>query len=490
MSSATSRPTTGASDTDPIEFLDHFHDFLLDPTTRVKVMGGGAGSGKSFSVSQHLCMLLICTEDLVISAVRKYRPSLKHSSWRVLKDQLRRLGLTVGTKNADVLENKTDLTLTCEATGSIIDGIGLDDQEKIKSYETNVVWAEEATELTREDFMQLDLRCRRSTRAPNWDLLLGEDAKRKKRQLKIRSLMPNKLILTYNPIDSNHWVIKDLVESADPRVGRHHSTYLNNPYLDEATVTQIENLIDLDENWHRVYALGRPGVLQDLIYTRYEVLPFALWPESLREREPTAYGEDFGFNNPSAVVAGWNYDGAWYIDEVLYQSKLTNHALMARMEEEGVSHTAPIYADSAEPDRITEQCSGFEGKLEDGRAVSIDSFNVLPADKRSLKASIDHVKAQRLIISAESVNLIKEIHGYKWRRTKDGVVLDEPVPFNDHAMDAMRYLIWTSREESGDGDYDALNRAGGNSVQKAIARNVDEDAYAGMRTFGGSRFPF
>ncbi|MCE5255118.1 MAG: phage terminase large subunit [Actinomycetia bacterium] len=490
MSSVTYLPTTSESDGVQVDLLDYFHDYLMDPTWRIKPMQGGAGSGKSFSVSQHLCLLFLSTDDLVITPVRKYRPSLKRSSWRLLKDQLRAWGLRVGSRrDSDVLENKQDLTLTYEPTGAIIDGLGLDDHEKIKSYETNIVWAEEATELTKEDFMQLDLRCRRTTKTPDWDKLREAGVIKKRR----KGPMPNELILTYNPIDGNHWIIRELIEGSDPRVGRHYSTYLNNPHLDEATVTQIENLINLDENWYRVYAKGLPGVLKDLIFTTYEVIPFSSFPLAIREKEnePTAYGEDYGFNNPSAVLAGWEHDRTWYIHEILYQKKLTNRQLMAAMEDEGVSHNSPIYADSAEPDRIEEQCQGFEGKLEpDDRVVDIDGFNVLPADKRSVKESIDLVKSVRLVISAESVNTLREIHGYKYRRTKEDVVLDEPVPFNDHAMAAIRYLIYSSRQESDPEDYEEAKTVGGTSVPAQIIRKVDEDAYAGMQAFGGSSLPF
>jgi phage terminase large subunit len=32
---------------------------------------------------------------------------------------------------------------------------------------------------------------------------------------------------------------------------------------------------------------------------------------------------------------------------------------------------------------------------------------------------------------------------YKWKEDKNGLILDEPVKFKDHLMDAMRYAIYT-----------------------------------------------
>ncbi len=53
------------------------------------------------------------------------------------------------------------------------------------------------------------------------------------------------------------------------------------------------------------------------------------------------------------------------------------------------------------------------------------------------------VKSMPLFITRRSTNIIKEIKSYKWKTDKDGKVLDEPVKFNDDAMDAMRYAIYT-----------------------------------------------
>ena len=53
--------------------------------------------------------------------------------------------------------------------------------------------------------------------------------------------------------------------------------------------------------------------------------------------------------------------------------------------------------------------------------------------------SIDFCKAQTLEIHSSAANLIREIRTYKYREDHSGRVYDEPVKFNDHAMDAMRY---------------------------------------------------
>ena len=49
----------------------------------------------------------------------------------------------------------------------------------------------------------------------------------------------------------------------------------------------------------------------------------------------------------------------------------------------------------------------------------------------------------KLHITKQSNNLIKEIETYKYRQTRDGEVLEEPVDFNDDAIAAMRYGIYS-----------------------------------------------
>ena len=39
------------------------------------------------------------------------------------------------------------------------------------------------------------------------------------------------------------------------------------------------------------------------------------------------------------------------------------------------------------------------------------------------------------------MNIIKEFQGYKWKEDRRGNVLDEPVPFRDHAVSGIRYYL-------------------------------------------------
>ena len=100
------------------------------------------------------------------------------------------------------------------------------------------------------------------------------------------------------------------------------------------------------------------------------------------------------------------------------------------------SRAQTIYADSAEPDRIAEIYSA--------------GFNVKPALK-SVLDGIMFVKSCFLNIIKESPNLLREIQNYSWKTTLNGQITEEPVKYEDHAMDALRYALYTHKTSQNQG---------------------------------------
>lgn len=379
-----------------VQQIGTFSDFLTSQVDRINAIYGGAGSGKSYATAQDLALKFCEEEDIRILVVRKTLPSLKITAYPLIRDLLIGWGVPFEL-------NKAELTIT-RGTNQILFK-SLDDPEKIKSYEANYIWIEEATEITYQDFLQLNLRLRR----PNKN---GQ----------------NRIYLTFNPIDQYHWLIEKIIDGTRENVSVHHSTYKDNPFLQAEYIKDLESLITQDKNYYRVYTLGLPGVLKNIIYTNYQVVTD--WPKHSKE---TIYGLDFGYNNPSSFIEVIIRDEGIYLKELLYESGLTNTDLISKLKPL-VPKDAAIYADSAEPDRITE--------------LKRAGLVVYPAQK-NVKDGIDHVKRYKIFIHPESVNLIGEIRGYKWREDKDGRVLEDPVKFRDHAMDAMRYAIHTHMARSG-----------------------------------------
>ena len=385
-----------------IQRIKRFSKFFKDNSDkRILVIYGGAGSGKSVATAQEICLKFIQGNGVKILVTRKTLPSLRITAYQMIMD-------TLDEMNIPYRHNKSEMKVSFN--GNEILFKSLDDSEKIKSLSLNYVWVEEATDISKEDFMQINLRLRAANSAEE-----------------------NKIYLTFNPVDAYHWIITDLVEQPTPEMAICHSTYKNNRFLPESYVNEIKHLMDVDENFYRIYALGEPGVLQNKIYTHFKFEDPKNWRHSIFENGSHAIGIDFGYNAPMAVVEVWCHEDRFYLRERLYESGMTNGDLIRWMQKEGMGRQTAIFCDSAEPDRIEEICNA--------------GFNAHPA-KKDVKAGIDYVKAHEVHVDATcSPSIQKEVQNYKYKEDKNGNVLDEPVKAFDHILDACRYAMFSMQTE-------------------------------------------
>jgi len=371
-----------------IRIIGKFDEFFVDNRNKeVLVSYGGAGSGKSYSTAQHIILRALEEKGKRFLITRKTLPALRMSCLQLVKDLLSEYEIPY--------EFNKSISEMWIGDNQILFK-SLDNPEKIKSSEFNYIWAEEATELTHQDYLQLRLRLRR------------------KNELK------NQLIMTLNPIDQFHWIRTQILDTPGIDTASLQSNYKMNPFLPDEYIEQLEGLAEIDENYYRIYALGEWGVLQNLIYPNWDVVD--RMPENYDE---IVYGLDFGYVNPTALLEIRIKENDIWVREIIYQSHLTNAELIDLLKEK-IDRSVSIYADSAEPQRIEE--------------IYQAGFNVYSSEK-DVSFGINKVKQYKMHVLEDSVNLIKEIRSYKWKEDKEGRILEEPVKFNDHAMDAMRYAL-------------------------------------------------
>jgi phage terminase large subunit len=324
----------------------------------------------------------------VITIVRKTLPALKGSAYRDFMKIINDEGWYDENNH-----NKSEMTYLL--FGNLVEFISVDQPQKIRGRKRNIVFINESNELSYEDFFQLNVRT------------------------------TDKIIIDYNPSDEFHWIYDKLQprEDADFFV----TTYKDNPFLEKELIEEIERLEQADENHWRVYGLGQRGVSRDTIYTHWKMC------DELPMKGEIFMGQDFGYNVQSALVLCEFYEGSIYAKELLYETKLTTNDLIERYKEIGVSKTIEIFCDSAEPKTIEEMYRA--------------GYNVKEADK-DVTEGIRKVKSLPLYITKDSTNMLKEIKSYKWKSDMNGKPVkdkdkDEPVKFNDHSMDALRYAVFT-----------------------------------------------
>ncbi|WP_428898133.1 phage terminase large subunit [Parelusimicrobium proximum] len=358
--------------------------------SKTVVSVGGARSGKSHAMAQLLIMRAQNMQGINIGITRKTMPALKMTAMRLVITLLKEYSL-YSAANHNKMEHYYMLG------SSRIQFFSLDNPEKIKSTEFNYIWLEEATEFTYGDYITLLTRLS----APSPEL--------------------NQIFLTLNPSDSAGWINTKLRSAKDTEFIK--SNYKNNPFLNEEYISTLLSLRELDEDAYQVFALGNWVKRKETVYDNYS------FTDSLSSScDDVIWGLDFGFNNPAALVKIQIKDGGAELEEKLYETRLTNTDLIKKLDKIISRKSEPVYADSAEPDRIEE--------------LRRAGFNVFAASK-NVAQGIMLIKSKRLKITKKSVNLIKEIQNYSWKTDSAGNVLEEPVKFNDHALDALRYALYT-----------------------------------------------
>jgi len=355
---------------------------------------GSTRSSKTFSLSQLMIDIAsggvnqITGKPYGKKEISVVSPSLPHLKKGARKDVLQNLEQQMLFNENDF--NRTDQIYTFPSTGSYIEFFGADDSQRVRGPGRDILYLNEANLLRKDTALQLFLRTREV------------------------------IFMDFNPADEYSWVY-DVADKAGNKLII--STYLNNlANLTKEQIAEIEGLKDADENLWKVFGLGLRGTSSETIYTHWKMC------DELPMRGEIIYGQDFGYNVPSALLRIEFYEGAVYWDELIYEPKLTTNDLIERYKAVDMSKTGNIYCDAAEPKTIEELCRA--------------GYNAISADK-DVTEGIRKVKGMPLYITKRSTNLLKEIRSYKWKVDRDGKVLDEPVKFNDHALDAGRYGTFT-----------------------------------------------
>src|SRR5690606_16342284 len=187
-----------------------------------------------------------------------------------------------------------------------------------------------------------------------------------------------------------------------------------NPFLPIEMLFRDDNIKSAYwANWWKVYGLGMQGALEGVIFSNWSQIP-----EVPSEARLVGMGLDFGYSNdPTAIVAVYEWNGLRILDEVLYQTGLVN-AEIAEHIPAGVT----VYADSAEPKSIEE--------------IRRLKKRILPVKKGtdSINFGIQVMQGQAYRVTARSTNLIKELRSYCWDKDKTGKTINKPIDDFNHCF--------------------------------------------------------
>ena len=359
-----------------------------ESAARIQVHQGGSRSGKTWSLLQHVIDFCYHNEDAgaVVTICRKTYPALRASVMRDFFTILEQQEIYIPS-----LHNKSQSLY--KLFGNIVEFISLDQSSKVRGRKRDLLFINEANELTLEDWRQLILRT------------------------------TGRIIIDFNPSDEFHWIYDSVIPRDDSDFFQ--TTYKDNPFLEQSVIDEIERFKDVDENFWRVYGLGEKGVNRSAVLTHWKQVKSI--PDGFKLMN---YGLDFGYtNDPTAIVAIYTDGRGFLLDEICYATGLTNSAICETMRHAGINRDDVIIADCAEPKSIDE--------------IHGHGFNVFPCRKGadSIRSGLDFLRSRPLLITERSLNGIKELRNYKYKEDKNGNILNSPVDAFNHFIDASRYAI-------------------------------------------------
>jgi phage terminase large subunit len=381
----------------PKAFNDWVYRIISNYSHRIEVYYGGAGSGKSYGAFQKILLKSLNSKRRVL-VVRKVGATLKVSVWALMISLLNSSGLYNCCRI-----NKSDFEIELP-NGSIFIFKGLDDPEKIKSITdiTDIV-IEEATELTEDEFTQLNLRLRPKEENPQ-------------------------IYMMFNPISKANWVYNYFFCGNKPdNCIVISTTYKDNKFLSKDYCEELEKLKDRNPAYYRIYALGEFATLDKLVFPTY--ISKIISDDEVKGL-PNWTGLDFGYvNDPSAIVNGRidNIKKIIYVRSEYVRKGMLNDEIADTMISLGL-HKDKSYGDSAEPKSIEEIKQ---------KGVNIEAT---VKGKDSIIHGIQWIQQYTLVVDERCFKVKEELDNYTWKKDKKtGEYINEPVDTFNHTIDAIRY---------------------------------------------------
>ena len=381
-------------------FNDVYLPYLTDYSRRYEVYYGGAGSGKSVFVAQKL-VYKACLSKRKVLVIRKYGTTLRDSVFQLFQDVLSKWQLLSFCK-----VNLSSYTITLP-NGSMFLFKGLDDSEKIKSItDITDIFCEEATELSEDEYTQLDLR--------------------------LRAMVDGlQLIVAFNPVSKVNWVYRRWF--ADSKQYENtlilHTNYKHNKFLPQSYIDALEDKARTNYNYYKIYALGEFCTLDKLIFTNWRVEDF----DYAAIKGELLVGLDFGFvNDVSALVASIcdEENKKLYIFREWGSTGKTNSELASIITSLGFAKS-DIVADAAE-----------QKSIEEIKRCGIRKIRACTKGKDSIIHGIDKLHSYEIIVHSNCTEIKTEFENYSWKRDKaTGLYVNEPIDAFNHYIDALRYSL-------------------------------------------------
>ena len=360
--------------------------------TRYYIITGGRASGKSFSVNLMLVLMTYEANHTILFT----RYTLTSAYVSIIPEFIEKIELL--DKFDDFHITKDEIINIRSGSKIVFKGIKTssgDQTANLKSITGVTTWVlDEAEELTDEaTFDKIDFTIRET-----------------KNQ--------NRIILILNPTTKEHWIYQRFFEDKGIQEGtnteKENTTYIHTTYKDnlenlsESFLKQINELkIKRPLKYKHAIMGGWLDKAEGVIFNNWKIGQF-------KRVGVSVWGQDYGFSNDPSTLIETNIDTSnkrIYLKECYYLPSLTTSDI-TRLNKQH-AQDGLIIADSAEPRLISE--------------IRSKGCNIKPSVKGqgSVTYGISLLQDYDLIISEDSINLIKELNNYSWLERKSNTPIDK-----------------------------------------------------------------
>jgi hypothetical protein len=400
------------------------------------LLSGPAGTGKSRAALEKLNAMMLANPGARGLMVRKTAVSLTSTGLVTFREHVAKEALESG--EIKFYGGSPQVAPSYQyGNGSSITLGGLDKATRIMSSEYDCVFAQEATELTEDDWEAITTRLRHG------------------------AISFQQLMADCNPDAPHHWLKQRCDRGATQLIYCRHE---DNPRLYDAASGEWSiqgqaymSVLDALTGVRRErLKLGKWAAADGLIYDTFDPAvhlhpPIGLPPPSWRRW----WSVDFGFTNPF-VCQMWaeDPDGRLYLYREIYrtQTLVEDHAeKMLAIVRKGDGHRSDVMPTAIVCDHDAEGRATLERKLgQSTTAAKKDVLEGIEAVKSRLKIQPDGKprlficrdalveRDQALADAKRPCCTADEILEYVW---DDGAKKEQPRKENDHGMDSGRYLV-------------------------------------------------
>lgn len=357
--------------------------------------------------------------------------------------------------------------------GSKLIYMGMDDArkavDKIKSLNLGFACIDQLEEISEDIFLAIQGRLRRHNtercffakcnpeghnwawerwvRQPYFDYLEAE---------RIGKAQAKKVIDLIQQAQGNRLIINKVIETvamaSDVSIPQAYKIYEKHQYEYFGAVTTdniylppeyVNNLLtQYPKKWLDRYVWNSWENFEGLVYSEFATrnnVETAYVPSSSDEH---IFVYDYGYRNPACILfVAVDYDGIIHIYDEYYEREklITDHAKFLKTNK---YHSKATYLADPSIKKVERDGGSVSDTWKQDHGIWWQDAN------NDVRQGVDRVneylRLGRIKISKRCVNLLDEIGKYKWKELKAGDQKNEPeqpVKKDDHAMDALRYLI-------------------------------------------------